>query len=109
MTMGEYKNCEKLNEIYCLTVFKHKQAKAGPVRVILTPKLYEWLPIYVDNMRACVTKENDENAKVFVTWSGSPFQYSGGVSVASNALWSKAGMKNRIGANKFRKAAVSAV
>ena len=36
-----------------------------------------------------------------------PFQYSVGISLASNALWQKAGMKGRCGANKLRKTAVS--
>ena len=46
--------------------------------------------------------------KLFLTWRGKSFAYSGDISAASNLLWQKAKMKVRCGANKFRKAAVSA-
>ena len=110
MTMGEYMNCEKLTGgNFCITVYKHKQAKAGPIRVIFSAKLHRWLFLFVTHVRSAVTKDCGQDSKVFVTWNGQPFQYSGGISMASNALWQKAGMKGRCGANKLRKAAVSAV
>ena len=44
MTTGEYKNHETLsNRDICVTVFKHKQAKAGPSHVIFRGTLFEWL------------------------------------------------------------------
>ena len=110
MNMEEYGDCEQLSEgSFCVTVFKHKQAKAGPIRVIFSPKLHSWLTLYVTLVRPVVTSDCSPSAKVFVTWNGQSFQYSGGISMASNALWKKAGMRGRCGANRLRKAAVSAV
>ena len=46
---------------------------------------------------------------MFVTWPyGEPFKNSGGISNASTAMWKKAGMTGRVGANKFCKAAITA-
>ena len=46
---------------------------------------------------------------MFVTWPyGEPFKNSGGISNASTAMWKKAGMTGRVGANKFHKAAITA-
>ena len=110
MTMKEYQSCETLSEgNYCITVYKHKQAKAGPIRVILGLKLHKWLSLYVTHLRSAVTNDCTPSANVFVTWNGQSFHCSGGISMASNALWKKAGMTGRCGANKLRKAVVSAV
>ena len=111
MTLEEYENCEKLtsNDVeYCITVYKHKEARAGPIRVMLSSKLHSWFQIYVKYCRVAVTKDMSPNAKVFLTWNGGTFEYSGGISQASNAIWKKAGMRKHCGANRFRKAAVSA-
>ena len=109
MTIEEFKNTENIgDDMRCITVFQRKQAEAGPIRVILSRKLYCWVIAYVQNLRKWVTNDNGKDAKVFLTWTGKSFQYSGDISAASNSLWKKANMEGRIGANKFRKAAVSA-
>ena len=110
MTYGEFANVENLgSDTFCITVFHHKEARAGPIRVILSQKLFNWLSTYVRNFRKWVTDDNRAKAKLFLTWSGKSFAYSGDISSASNSLWQKAKMKGRCGANKFRKAAVSAL
>ena len=58
MTMRECMNCEKLaGRNFCITVYKHKQAKAGPIRVIFLAKLQRWLFLYVKHVRSVVTKD----------------------------------------------------
>ena len=109
ITIKEFKNTETIDDnMRCITVFDHKKAEVGPIRVILSRKLYYWLKPYVQNFRKWVTNDNSKDAKVFLTWSGKSFEYSGDISAAGNSLWKKANMERRIGANKFRKAAVSA-
>ena len=108
MMIAEYSNVEARDGKYAITVFKHKEARAGPMRVTLSSKLFEWLTIFVEKFRASVTSDVSSNAAVFVTWTGEKFANSGGVTNACSALWTKAGMKGRVGGNKFRKAAVSA-
>ena len=107
MTMAEYSNVEARDGKYAITVFKHKEARAGPIRVILSLKLFEWLTIFVEKFRASVTSDVSSNTAVFVTWTGEKFANSGGVTNACSALLAKAGMKGRVCGNKFRKAAVS--
>ena len=109
MTIKKFQDCEKVGGSYCITVFKHKRSQAGPIRVILSMKLYSWLVLYVTKVRTAAMNDNSAMAPVFVTWNGNKFACSGGVSVASYSLWKKAGMKGRCGANRFRKAVVSAV
>eukprot|EP00794_Sanderia_malayensis_P013400 gene13400-14775_t len=109
MTMGEYDNIESKKGHHTITVFKHKEARAGPIRVIMNDKLFGWVKIYIEKVRPTVTDDISSSSKVFLTWNGAPFINSGGISNASTALWKKAGMEGRCGANKFRKAAVSAV
>ena len=109
MTLQEFNNTETFEKSrYRLTVFHHKEARAGPIRVILRQSLFGWLTTYVRNFRKWVADNDDGNGKVFVTFNGKSFEYSGDISAASNSFWQKAGMKGRCGANKFRKAAVSA-
>ena len=109
MTLEEYENCELKNGKYFITVFKHKEAKAGPIRIIIKEKVFGWLKIYVEKVRPAVSNDSSNGACVTLTWTGGHFDNSGGISNAANALWKKAGMKGRIGANQFRKAAITAV
>jgi len=109
MTLAEFESTEDNKDgSYTLSVFRHKEARQGPIRVILKPELFSWLSAYVQIFRKWVVKDTRPNANVFLTWSGNNFEYSGDISTASNSLWKKAQMKGRCGANKFRKAAVSA-
>ena len=49
------------------------------------------------------------DAAVFVSWNGKPFEYSGNISQASNAISTKAGLDKHCGENnRYCKAAVSA-
>ena len=75
---------------------------------MMSPKLYSWLDVYVKNYWKWATKDRRSNSRVFVTWGGGNFHYSGDVSTQINSLWHQAGMKKKCGANMFRKAAVSA-
>jgi len=109
MTLQEYETHEKLDGKVLITVFKHKRAQSGPIRVFLSEKLFSWLSIYVRKVRSAATNDTSPTATVFVTWNGKPFTATGGVSMACQALWTKAGMKVRCGANRFRKAMVSTV
>ena len=113
MTMEEFESTEKIVDddgitTYCLTVMHHKEERAGPIRVMMSPKLYSWLDVYVKNYRKWATKDRGPKSRVFVTWRGEYFHYSGDVSTQINSLWHQAGMKKQCGANMFRKAAVSA-
>ena len=106
MTMEEFRNVESKKDHHTVTVFKHKEARAGPIRVIMNNKLFGWMKVYLEKIRPVVTDDTSSASKVFLTWNGTPFLNSGAI---SNASWKKAGMEGRCGANKFRKAAVSAV
>ena len=100
MTIQEYKESEKLSSAdveYCITVYKHKEARAGPIRVMLSSKLFSWLQIYVNHCQSVVTTDNSPDSEVFLTWNGKPFECSGGISQASNSIWKKAGLKKHCG------------
>ena len=66
------------------------------------------MKIYEENVRPAVTSNTDNNSVMFVTWPyGEPFKNLGGISNASTAMWKKAGMTGKVGANKFCKAAIT--
>ena len=47
MTLEEYKNKEiNKNGRFVITVFKHKEAKAGPIRISICEKIFGWMKIY---------------------------------------------------------------
>ena len=109
MTVGEYREVESNNGSHTITVFKHKEARAGPIIVTMNDKLFGWMKVYMKKIRAAVSKDMSSTAKVFLTWNGLPFTNSGGIGNALTALWKKPGKKGCCGANKCRKAAVSAI
>ena len=110
MTLEEYKNKEiNKDGRFVITVFKHTKAKAGPIRISICEKIFGWMKIYEEKVRPANTSNTDNNSVMFVTWPyGEPFKNSGGKSNASTAMWKKGGMTRRVGANKFRKAAITA-
>ena len=115
MTMGEFESKEKLkNGKYRITVYRHKEERAGPIRVEISAKLYNYIKIYKDFVRPHISECKDDASHVFLTWTGNHYDNSGGISNAVNAMWKKAGMLKaaprigRVNANKFRKAAISA-
>ena len=90
MIMQEYNDSEEAFEDVgrCNTVYKHKEARAGPIRVILSAKLHSWFDIYryVRLFRKAVTRDVSSRARAFLTWTENPFANSGAVSAASNAM-----------------------
>ena len=86
MTIEEFSNAETRKGRHTITVFKHKEARAGPIRVTLAPRLFEWLSIFVEKFCSVVTSDMSSTSTVFVTWSGETFTTSGGVTTACSAL-----------------------
>ena len=115
MTMGEFESKETLKNGKCrMSVYRHKDERAGPIRVKISAKLYSYIKIYKDFVRPHISECKDEDSHVFLTWTGNHYDNSGGISNAVNAMWKKAGIMKaapwigRVDTKKFRKAAISA-
>ena len=65
MTVGEYRDVELNNGSHTITVFKHKEARAEPIRVTMNDKLFGWMKVYMKKIRAALSKDMSLTAKVY--------------------------------------------
>ena len=104
----EFDNKKEIDAGYCFTVVKHKEAKAGPIRIYADQELYGWMKIYRENVRPTVTTDTGKSSIFFLSWYGNRFQKSGGISNTSTSLGRKTEMTGMEGGNKLCKAANTA-
>ena len=57
MTSDECSIAETRKGRHTITFFKYKEARAGPIRVILAPRLFEWLSIFVEKFCSVITSD----------------------------------------------------
>ena len=97
MTVHEYKKAQRIEGKFVISVKNHKTADThGPVRVVLSPVLFSYLKVYVEEVRSQVVNSssdnaNDDKATVFLSWNGAALE-SGQISTAINAAWHRRGM-----------------
>ena len=112
MTIDECNDAKEEDGSFVVLVRGHKTYTVyGPARIVLSPSLYGYLKIYIEQFRnelpgvLIATKPN-----VFLSFSG-VFLSSSQVGEQMSALWGKVFQKESSigGATSFRKAAVSAV
>ena len=109
MTMTEFHKAKRCERSYIISVKKHKTADIhGPARVVLSPTLFDYLKVFVAEVRSVVTLIKDDDDVVILSWSGARLA-SGQISTAINAAWKKAGIEGHISSTLFRKSAVTAV
>ena len=96
MNLQEFKDAEEKNNRYTITVFKHKEARSGPIRIKMDAKLYSWMKLFINKFRPVVTQDTSPTSKGFLTWNGKPFKKSGGISSASDAFWRRSGVKRSL-------------
>ncbi|XP_068757402.1 uncharacterized protein [Montipora capricornis] len=115
MTIEEFKKVKKTNQgSMLISVKNHKTADVhGPARVVLTPTLFSYLDVYVNEVRSCVaisSSEKDSNSPsfVFLSWNGQKLQ-SGQISTAIDSAWQKAEMEGHVCSTIFRKSTVTKV
>ena len=76
--------------------------------MVLSPTLFDYLKVFVAEVRSVVTLTKDDDDVVILSWSGARLA-SGQISTAINAAWKKAGIEGHISSTLFRKSAVTAV
>ena len=76
--------------------------------MVPSPTLFDYLKVFVAEVRSVVTLTKDDDDVVISSWSGAWFT-SGQISTAINAAWKKAGIEGHISSTLFRKSAVTAV
>lgn len=110
MTMDEFLKAKKTSEESMLIKVKdHNTADThGPARVMLSPTLFSYLKVYVNEVRSLVQKDSDTSSSVFLSWNGLKLQ-SGQISTAINAAWQKAGMEGHVSSTIFRKSTMTKV
>ena len=81
----------------------------GPARIILSPKLYSWMVIFVREARSKVAGTTaNPNSNVFLTWNGEPM-VSSQINKAIKSVWKKAQVDGNPSSSLLRKSAVSRV
>ena len=79
MNLQEFKDADEKNNPYTITVFKHKEAHTGPIRVKMDAKLYSWMKLFINTFHPVVTQDTSPTFLGFLTWNGKPFKKSGGI------------------------------
>ncbi|KAJ7352800.1 Solute carrier organic anion transporter, member [Desmophyllum pertusum] len=109
MTMGEYKKVKLAGNSHVISVSKHKTADVhGPAWVVLSPTLFGYLKVFVDEVRRVVSPTKEDDDPVILSWNGARL-VSGQISTAINAAWKKGGMTGHVCSTLFRKSVVSVV
>ena len=112
MTVGEFNKAQSLDDSFVVKVKKHKTFSThGPVNLVLTPTLHNWMKIFISKFRLPVANMTCKDGEtVFLTWSNRRMD-SSHIGSQINSSWGKVfGKEGAVGgATAFRKAAVSAV
>lgn len=110
MTMDEFLRAKKTSqESMLIKVKDHNTADThGPARVVLSPTLFSYVKVYVNEVRSLVQKDSDTSSSVFLSWNGLKLQ-SGQISTAIDAAWQKAGMEGHVSSTIFRKSTMTKV
>ena len=110
MTMDEFLKAKKTSqESMLIKVKDHKTADThGPARVVLSPTLFSYLKVCVNEVRSLVQKDSDTSSSVFLSWNGLKLQ-SGQISTTIDAAWQKAGMEGHVSSTIFRKSTMTKV
>ena len=111
MKVSEFSRARQQDGSYVVAVHEHKTAHVhGPAQIVLSPTLYGWMKVYMQEVRTQIPTAPSNTAKeyVFLTWNGESMS-SGQISNAMNSVWRKAGQSGNVSATGIRKAAVSIV
>ena len=110
MKMGELNSAVKHDDEYVVHVSDQKTFTThGPARIILSPKLYSWMAIFVREARSKVAGTTaNPNSNVFLTWNGEPM-VSSQINKAIISVWKKAQVDGNPSSTLLRKSAVSRV
>ena len=112
MTMSEWERAAREEDRFVIRVQKHKTfATHGPANIVLTKHLYNWIRLYINEVRPTVAKRNlptsaSSKQTVFLTWNGEQLQ-SSQINKAIKSIWKKGGMEGAIHSTLMRKGAVT--
>lgn len=107
MTVKEFQRAQMEDDRYVVEVLRHKTVDThGPAQVVLTVHLYNYLDIFLKEMRSRLPGANDNAKPMFLSWSGKCLQ-SSQVTKALGSIFKKAGVEGRIHHTLYRKSAVT--
>ncbi|XP_068679522.1 uncharacterized protein [Montipora foliosa] len=109
MTLREFKRGYKEGDRFVINVMNHKTFHVhGPALIVLTSNLYNWMSIFVQEVRSKVPGVGaGEDQPLFPSFNGTKLQ-SSQINKAIKSVWKKAGVGGRIHSTLFRKGAVTA-
>ena len=111
MTLEQLKKAKKNQDQMIVTILNHKTlASSGPVNLVLSSKVYEWLQYFLNTMRNNIPGVRTSNEDpVFITFTGNAMTSS--ITTQLDSFWQKAIQKSfsntKVNATSFRKAVVS--
>ncbi|XP_068689985.1 uncharacterized protein [Montipora foliosa] len=108
MTLREFKRGYKEGDRFVINVMNHKTFHVhGPALIVLTSNLYNWMSIFVQEVRSKVPGVGaGEDQPLFPSFNGTKLQ-SSQINKAIKSVWKKAGVGGRIHSTLFRKGAWS--
>jgi integrase len=110
MTIKEFKQAIFEDDQHSVSVVDHKTGDCyGPADVFFHVTLYNYVRIYIDNIRNMLNNATlNDNARVFINWGGeSMAENSGQVTAAFKAIWNKAGFAGPVSSTLMRKTAAT--
>ena len=108
MTVQEFQRSRMEDDRYVVRVLHHKTVDThGPAQVVLTAHLYNYLNIFLKEMRSKLPDAQMEGRQaMFLSWAGKSLQ-SSQVTKAVGSVFKKAGVEGPIHHTLYRKSAVT--
>ena len=108
MTVKEFERATLEGDRYVVRVLHHKTVNThGPAQVVLASHLYNYIKVFMQEMRSHLSNVNLLDKKtVFLSWGGKPME-SSQMTKALGSIFKKAGVKGPVHHTLYRKSAVS--
>ena len=108
MTVKEFERATLEGDRYVVRVLHHKTVNThGPAQVVLTSHLYNYIKVFMQEMRSHLPNVNLlDKQTVFLSWGGKPME-SSQMTKALGSIFKKAGVKGPVHHTLYRKSAVS--
>lgn len=108
MTIEEFQRATVEDDRHVVRVLKHKTVDThGPARVVLTSHLYNYISVFIKEMRSQLPDAQTEgNKTLFLSWSGKRMESNQMTKVLSS-IFKKAGIEGPVHHTLYRKSAVS--
>ena len=107
MSVKEFERATLEGDRYVVRVLNHKTVDThGPAQIVLTSNLYNYIKVFMQEIRSQLPTVNADKQSVFLSWCGKPMK-SSQMTKALGSIFKKAGVSGPVHHTLYRKSAVS--